>query len=218
MGQYTQWLYHRQVDQQLRAQIAPLEQELHALQEQAVQLENAASYAENPIIQAVAMQQSAEALLQDSPRTPSTEQLAPIHRESEEQASKSVSSALFAWSHLPNLDTQKVPLSAQTPGMSDSEDMQRLSRPHPEINLLPSDMATFIDTHEQTMPQPRLPKWLRHATLAAYTADEPKLAPSAPDARTDASIRRWLQRWGKQSPDSQPSPQHQMPQEVNKHE
>ena len=213
MGQYTQWLYHREVDQQLRERLDLLEQELHTLQEQAVQLEDAASCTENPILQAIAMQQSAEALLDDTPPLSSTEQLPLLSRESKEQASKSVSSALFAWSRLPNLDTQKVPLSAQALAMPNSDGIQQPSLPHSEINLLPSDMATFIDAHEQTLPQIQLPKWLRQATLATTT--ETNLAPSAPDERTDASIRRWLQRWGKQLPDSPPTPQ---PQEVHKNE
>jgi hypothetical protein len=198
MGQYSQWLHQREVDQQLRERLELLEQELHALQEQAARLKEAASSAENPILQAIAMQQSAEALLEVTPPSPSTQQLPSVHRESKEQVSKSVSSALFA------------------------------SLPRPEVNLLPPDMTTFIDTHEQTLPQTRLPKWLRHTTPDTYTTAEPKLAPSALDERTDASIRRWLQRWGKQLPDSPPTlaptpaptpaPQQQMPQEVHKHE
>jgi hypothetical protein len=211
MSQYSQWLYHREVDQQLREHLELLEQELHSLQEQAVLLEDAASNTENPILQAIAMQQSAEALLEDT-SVPSSAQQLP---ESEEQASKSVSSALFAWSHLPNLDTQKVPLAANALATSEVDGIRQPSLPYPEVNLLPSDMATFIDTHQQTSPQTRLPKWLRHATPVAHTTEQPKPAPSAPDERTDASIRRWLQRWGKQLPDSPPA---QKPQEVYKHE
>ncbi len=218
MGQYSQWLYHREVDQQLREHLELLAQELHALHEQAALLKDAASCTENPILQAIAMQQSAEVLLEDISSSSSTEQLHPIHINSKEQTFKSVSSALFAWSHLPNLDTQKVPLAAKALNTPEPENGQQLSLPHPEINLLPADMATFIDTHEQTLPQMQLPKWLRHPTLATYTTGETNLVPSAPDERTDASIRRWLERWGKQLPNSPSTPQQQKPQEVQKHE
>ena len=218
MGQYSQWLYHREVDQQLRAQLEVFEQELHALHAQVVQLEDAASYTDNPILQAIAMQQSAEALLEDTPAPSPVQQLPPTRRENKEQAAKSVSSALLAWGHLPNLDTHKVPLAENTPDTPELEGAQQPSRPYPAVNLLPSDMATFIDTHEQTLSLPRLPKWLRHATPAAHTVDEPKVAPSAPDERTDASIRRWLQRWGKQLPDAPRTSPIQKPQEVYKHE
>ena len=219
MGQYSQWLHHREVDQQLRERLELLEQELYALQEQAVQLEEGASSSENSILQAIAMQQSAEALLDDISPPSSTQHLPSVTIESKEQASQSVSSALFAWGHLPNLDTQEIPLSAKAPGTPELEGgVQQPSLPHTEVNLLPLDMATFLDTHEQTLPQTRLPGWLRHTTLATHTPGEPKLAPSVPDERTDASIRRWLQRWGKQLPDSPSTPEPQKPQEVHKNE
>ena len=35
MGKYSQWLYHREIDQQLRERLEHIEQELHTLQEQA---------------------------------------------------------------------------------------------------------------------------------------------------------------------------------------
>ncbi|MBV9616878.1 MAG: hypothetical protein JO031_15595 [Ktedonobacteraceae bacterium] len=204
MGQYSQWLYHREVDQQLRERLEFLEQELHNLQEQAAQLEDAASYTENPILQAIAMQQSAEVLLEDTPPLSSQQELSPEHTGSEE-ASKSFSSALFAWSHLPNLHAQKMQTPTPQPGRQESEAQRSAPTPHPEVNLLPADMATFIDTHEQTLPQLQTPRWLRNAQYAAQISDEQNFAPSEPDERTDASIRRWLERWGKQLPDSPPA-------------
>jgi hypothetical protein len=204
MGQYSQWFYHREVDQQLQHRLDLLAQELHALQEQATLLEDAAPSTDNPILQAIAMQQSAEALLEDTPSLSSTEELIPVHTSSEDQTAKSVSPALFAWSHLPNLDTQNVSLSTQEQATPEPETKLQPSPPHAEINLLPSDMATFIDTHEQTLPQIQVPRRLHDATHAAQTTDAHKLAPSASEERTDASIRRWLERWGKQLSDSPP--------------
>jgi hypothetical protein len=217
MGQYSQWFYHREVDQQLHQRLDLLAQELHALQEQATLLEDAASCTDNPILQAIAMQQSAEALLEDTPSLSSTEELIPVHTSDKDEAAKSVSSALFAWSHLPNLDTQNVSLSTQEPATPEPETGQQASLPHTEINLLPPDMATFIDTHEQTLPQIQVPRWLHNASRATQTTDAHKLAASASEERTDASIRRWLERWGKQLPDSPPTPQHK-PQEAQQHE
>jgi hypothetical protein len=195
MGKYSQWLYHREIDQQLRERLERIEQELHALQEQAALLEDAASCTDNSILQAIAMQQSAEILLEDTPSSTAQRSLT----NGKEHPSKSVSPALFAWSSLPNLDTQKVqmpgvPLHGQKP-----EAVQQTSIPHPEIHLLPNDMATLIDTDEQTSPQIQVPKWLRKAPLATNTTDRQR---SVPDERTNTSIQRWLERWGKQVPDS----------------
>jgi len=194
MGKYSQWLYHREIDQQLRERLERIEQELHALQEQAALLEDAASCSDNSILQAIAMQQSAESLLED---TPSSTAQRPLTN-GKEHSSKSVSPALFAWSSLPNLDTQKV----QMPGMAlngqKSEAAPQTPTPYPE-HLLPTDMATSIDTDEQTLPQIQVPKWLRKASLATNTTDRQR---SVPDERTNTSIQRWLERWGKQVPDS----------------
>lgn len=215
MGQYSQWLYHREIDHQLRERLELLAQELHFLQEQAAQLEDAASCTDNPILQAIAMQQSAEALLEDTPTVSSTQELPLAHADTKKQSSKTVSPALFAWSNLPNLDTQKMQLPTTEPDTQKSEAIRQASTPHPEVNLLPIDMATFIDTHEQTMPQIQIPPWLRQATSNTHTPDNLQ---SRPDERTNASIQRWLQRWGKQMPDPPPTQEQQMPQEVHKNE
>ena len=193
MGKYSQWLYHREIDQQLRERLERIEQELHALQEQAALLEDAASCTDNSILQAIAMQQSAQVLLEDTPQRPLTDD--------KEFSSKSVSSALFAWSSLPNLDTRKVQMPGMAPNGQKPETTQQTSIPHPEVHLLPTDMAPFIDTDEQTLPQIHVPKWLRKAPLATNTTDQQRYVP---DERTNTSIQRWLERWGKQVPDSPP--------------
>jgi hypothetical protein len=54
MGQYQQWLYHREVAQHLQAQLDLLRQEMQRLQKQAAELEDSISYDENPILQALA--------------------------------------------------------------------------------------------------------------------------------------------------------------------
>ncbi len=212
MGQYSQWLYHREVDQQLRERLKLIEQELHVLQEQAALLEDVNSCSDNPILQAIAMQQSAEVLLEDTPTGSSTQKLPVVHADMQKPSSKSVSPALFAWSNLPNLDTQKM----QLPDTQQPEAIQQTSTPHPEINLLPTDMATFIDAHEQTMPQIQIPGWLRNAAFDTSTPED--RLKSGLDERTNISIQRWLERWGKQLPDSPPPQGQQKPQEVQNNE
>jgi hypothetical protein len=182
MGKYSQWLYHREIDQQLRERLERIEQELHALQEQAALLEDAAPYTDNSILQAIAMQQSAQILLEDTP---------PLS-DNKKYSSKSVSSALFAWSSLPNLDPQKVQMPGRASNGQQPEAAQQLSIPHPEMPLSPTD-------DEQTLPQIHIPKWLRKAPLATNTTDQQR---SLPDDRTNTSIQRWLERWGKQVPDA----------------
>jgi hypothetical protein len=194
MGKYSQWLYHREIDQQLRERLEHIEQELHALQEQAALLEDAASCTDNSILQAIAMQQSAEVLLEDIPSSTTQRPLT----NGKEHPSKSVSPALFAWSSLPNLDTQKVQMPEMAPNGQKPEAAPQTPIPYPE-HLLPNNMATFIDTAEQTLPQIQVPKWLRKAPLATNTTDRQR---SVPDERTNTSIQRWLERWGKQVPNS----------------
>ncbi|HEV2660690.1 MAG TPA: hypothetical protein VGU68_08790 [Ktedonobacteraceae bacterium] len=80
MGQYQQWLYHREVEQQLQARLEQLLHEMQILQEQAVQLEEGAACSANPILQAIALQQSFGALFAskqapESQVTPSTPHL-----------------------------------------------------------------------------------------------------------------------------------------------
>ncbi len=183
MGKYSQWLYHREIDQQLRERLEHIEQELHTLQEQAALLEDAASCTDNSILQAIAMQQSAQVLLEDTPQRSLTD--------SKAYSSKSVSSALFAWSSLPNLDPQKVQMPGRAPNGQQPEAAQQPSTPHPDVHPSPTD-------DEQTLPQIHIPKWLRKAPLATNTTDQQR---SLPDERTNTSIQRWLERWGKQPPD-----------------
>jgi hypothetical protein len=194
MGKYSQWLYHREIDQQLRERLEFIERDLHTQQEQAALLEDAASCTDNSILQAIAMQQSAAVLLEDT-LSPSSTPQHPL--DAKEESSKSVSSALFAWSNLPNLDTRNM----QMPGISSngqtSEGVRQTSVSHPEAHLLPDDLTAFIDATDQTQPQLQIPRWLRKAQL---TTNTPGRTQSEPDERTNTSIQRWLERWGKQVP------------------
>lgn len=183
MGKYSQWLYHREIDQQLRERLGHIEQELHTLQEQATLLGDAASCSDNSILQAIAMQQSAEILLEEAP--PPT----PPLTNGTKQSSMSVSSALFAWSSLPNFDSRKgIPSDEQQREVS-----QQTSIPHSEVHRPSPDLASLIEAEDQTQPQLQIPSWLRKAQMT----DRPS---SGPDERTNTSIQRWLERWGKLVP------------------
>ncbi|MBA2391813.1 MAG: hypothetical protein H0V70_03620 [Ktedonobacteraceae bacterium] len=187
MGKYSQWLYHREIDQQLRERLKHIEQELHTLQEQATLLGDAASSTDNSILQAIAMQQSAETLLEEASLRPTSQRSL---TNGTKQSSMSVSSALFAWSSLPNFDSRKgIPSDEQQP-----EATQQTSLPHPEIHRPSPDLASLIEAENQTQPQLQLPGWLRKAQMT----DRPN---SGPDERTNTSIQRWLERWGKLVPD-----------------
>ncbi|GCE13441.1 hypothetical protein [Tengunoibacter tsumagoiensis] len=62
MGQYRQWLYYREVDRKLRAQLALLENEFSQLHQQMNLLENDVSFAGNKIIQALISQRTDQLL------------------------------------------------------------------------------------------------------------------------------------------------------------
>jgi hypothetical protein len=190
MGQYQQWLYYHEVDQQLQAQLEHLEQELQQLQEQAALSGDMTSCTDNPIVQAIAMQQSAESLLVD------TQELSPVagsfstSTTGSKQPGETVSSALFAWGRLPNLDAQEM--QRQTAQFK-NKGSEIEANPHSEITLLPEDMATFIDIHTPTTPRLRVSRLMQH-TQSSVKAAEPE---ATPDDRTDYSIQRWRERWGR---------------------
>ncbi len=195
MGQYQQWSYHREVDQQLQAQLERLEQELQPLLEQVALSGDVLSCTDNPITQAIAMQQSAESLFVD------TSELSPIaglfftSTTDSEQSGETISPALSAWSRLPNLDTQKMQMQT---AQSTNKEPEIEANPHPEATLLPEDMTTFIDTHTSTAPRLHVPR-LMQPMQSSIKAAEPE---ATPDDRTDYSIQRWRERWGRDA--SQP--------------
>ncbi len=143
MGQYQQWLYHREVEHQLQARLEQILQEMQVLQEQAAQLEDGVACAANPILQAIALQQSFGALF------------------ASKQAAKS----------------QVTP-----------------STPHPEVTLVPEDMAAFIDMHAPTTPRLHAPRLVPQVEEIAPPEQDVQA-----DDRMDYSIQRWRERWGRQA-------------------
>jgi len=195
MGQYRQWLQHREIDQQLRAQLAQLEQALVDLVEQADLAEDTLSYTQNVIIQALDGQRHTETLPQPILITPSLEhselvaELSPSPYAGLEQPNETVSHALFGWSQLPNFDAQQ----GRNADMSKASTIGPLvSSSHAEMDLLPDDMSAFMDNYIQTSPQLELPWWFHSALSQTESSVDQQ------SVRTNFLVQRWLERWGRE--------------------
>lgn len=207
MGQYQEWLHHREVERALHSQVNVLEDEIAQLDQQIELLAQKTPLSDdNNIVQALFRQQRLEQVVArnlsatDSQYeiSPSILRTQPIIERSPEKKEQmpsraiagSVSPALFAWGNLPNF-TQQVPRAiAPVPG------------PRPEDELLPRDMTAFVKTYSQDAPQFKLPWWL-HSALAT-----PSETPETPDNsidpqsgpvdqqsnRTNQLVQRWFQR------------------------
>lgn len=199
MGQYQQWLHYRAIDQHLQAQLEMLERELAQLHEHAHLLEQSIQplhdsisdepspvdgqetlQADNQILHALAEnlngQLSSMINMRDDTFTPMP---TPLPETPPNEPAETISPALFGWANLPNFGPQVLPPSSLPPV------------PHSDMPLLPEDMGTFFDQHDQTDPQLELPRWLRNAI-------------SRPDGpidwetiRTNRLVQRWVERWNR---------------------
>jgi hypothetical protein len=216
MGQYQQWLHYQEVDQQLRSRLEQLETELTLLQAQAPVVEeeevNIAS-SDNMLVQALLAYNNAKMASTDVTDVPYTKATAntpgsmhvsemsaeapSTHYFPEESLPAPVSPALLAWSRL-YLDSQKMPvpsLDTKRPATSSSST---------ESDLLPQDMATFLNRHTPVVPQPRPPAWLENAFSAPAIPDQlPNNPIDQQTLRMNRRVERWLERWRKTSPSSQ---------------
>jgi hypothetical protein len=213
MGQYQQWLHHREVDEQLGKRLDQLQTELALLQAQAHTLtETTSSSSDNMIIQALLSAHNAEvannqfsaqtALPQQLFIDESREETATPHNILKPQAAEEevttapVSPALLAWSRLPNLDAQKMQLPAASTHRSGA-----LSG---EKGLLPQDMTTFFHQHTRPVPRPNIPAWLENVISAPIAPDQlPNNPVDQQTLRTNRLVERWLERWRKTSSGSQ---------------
>jgi hypothetical protein len=222
MGQYQQWLHHREIEQQLQMTQATLEQELSALQERVSTLEQIYHYAENPIIEALAaslseqnqevpfvgesngaslMYASMPALETAVPPEESAKMNAETGNGSHGHGEHEVlSSALLAWGNLPNFDALPVPQQPEPESLTTTAAVNQPlpSIPHSELDLLPDDLVGFFDSQHLTEPQLELPWWLRNITPSTYTS--PANGPVDQESiRTNRLVQRWLERWGRQT-------------------
>ncbi|SRR5579884_1760814 len=220
MSQYQQWLHYREVDQQLRLRLEQLEAELTQLQAEAHGVEEVPPpSSDNVVVQALLAYHGAKTVSAEISGTPNTQEIPilsealPVSETSEEAhsthhipaepLSAPVSPALLAWSRL-YLDSQKMPVPSL-----------KTTRPVPapsstEADLLPEDMATFLNRHRsnrsETPPVPpsRLPGWLENAISTSSIPEQlPNSSVDQQTLRTNRLVERWLERWRKTSPDSQ---------------
>lgn len=219
MGQYQQWLHCREVDKQFQSQLETLERELAQLQDCAqseAQPDQPSLDAAPPETLLSQLPALASTLLNENKiirvladsfngQAPAIEHTdIPTNRTAPDVPGETISSALFAWSNLPNFDTPEMPMEPQVTSPSSLDpDLEQLHPriPHQEMALLPDDMNSFIDEHSLTDPQIELPWWLRNLAVASRInhSDGPIDFESI---RTNRLVQRWLERWG-----NQPSPQ-----------
>jgi len=217
MGQYRQWLHYREADQQLHTQLETLKQELAQLHEQARLLKEPDYGTGNAIIQALSTYLRAEEYLKNSLDTPNEQgstngqsstledfiiEDIPSSATVAEFVPETVSQALFAWSRLPNFDTQGVREPTITASTHTPLPPMLPTPPpttHPGINLLPEDLAAFMDEHTQTPGQRTLPLWIRN-TFYSSSSSSPVDQQSL---RTNRLVERWLERWRREEKDAQ---------------
>lgn len=193
MGQYREWLSYREIDQQLTTQIQAFEQELAQIQAEIGRLEQNKRYAENIIIQAlIGIQQAQQAHSQETASTAAAR--------SAMQGQQAASPALFAWNQLPQLDNRDA-----QPADSNVSPIGPL--PHPaasEGSLLPTNISAFMDAHNETDPQLKVPWWLRNAhAYKEISSDTPGTSPvDQQSTRTNQLVERWFERWGERTKNS----------------
>lgn len=188
MGQYRQWLHTREVDQQLKARLEALEEELKQIYNQADLLAATTSCTDNKIIQILARSQKTDAYFTTKAKHSSSDHTASAHL-STEQPKTGVSPALFAWSRLPNFDSQVVPTSS----LQTKTSSPLLATSHSEIDLLPKDIATFASAHTQAVSQIKLPK-RPHKTVSTSASSQHSQVDQQ-SSQINYNVQRWLERW-----------------------
>lgn len=201
MGQYQQWLHYREQDRQLRTQLEKLEAELADLQTRVGQLADPGSYEQNSLLRllwlasrpeaAQAVEQpiaDSETPLSSTPETPLEEHNTP--------GTAGETPALFPWNGLPDVHLPATPAGVHS---SDGDTtIPSTPLPHPEIELLPEDMAAFLDEHTRTSPQLALPWWMRQPTPTSPAGSGHARSVEQETIRHKRDIARWLERWGRQ--------------------
>ena len=197
MGQYQQWLQYQEIQRHLSSQAEAVESELKQLQSYVNQFEQQRStipsepLLDNPIIQALIAHLPSQTI---SPQN-SIQSIDKTTHQSEtcsDEPVDSISPALKSWGELP--DFQPYEIEEDAPSNHQTSSLLN----HPEIALLPEDMMSFFDEHEQTDPQLELPWWLRKITVSSK--DEQSGRPiDYNTVRTNRLVQRWVERWGSQS-------------------
>ncbi|GLV59392.1 hypothetical protein KDH_62190 [Dictyobacter sp. S3.2.2.5] len=191
MGQYREWLFYREIDQQLTAQIQASEQELAHVQMEIEHLERDTRYADNIIIQALIGLQQAQQIHSQGAAA-----------EAAAVGQRASSPALFAWNQLPQLDNRDA---------QPVDDNVTLPRPLPaptgsDSSLTPTSSSGFMDANSLTDPQLKVPWWLRNAHAhKEIPTGAPGTSPvDQQSTRTNQLVERWFERWGERTRDSAP--------------
>lgn len=191
MGQYRQWLFYRDIDQQLTNQIQAFEQELAILQAEIRHLENDTTYSDNIILQTlIGIQQT-----RPGANRPSMPITTAADKKTAEQPAGSVSPALFAWGQLPNFDTQDM----QNPIVNATTQNPVPNPAASPDNLLPNDISSFVEGHSQTDPQLKVPWWLRNTRKTPEQAPQNTSPIDQQSNRTNQLVERWFERWGERT-------------------
>lgn len=189
MGQYRQWLLAQEVDQSLRAQLEALETELVQLQDQASLLKEVCLQENNPIICALAIGPSSDAVAISSPGLDTAvdefiQRIAPSLLDWSENGS-----TLLPDTHkghgrdkylsgkqepLPNGDTAALPAS--------------------EVVPLPEDVLAGFGESGQIEPQSELSWWLDTPAVSSNTG-ELAIPIDQESLRTNRLVQRWVERW-----------------------
>jgi hypothetical protein len=209
MGQYQQWLHYREVDKQLQIQLETLERELAQLQgsAQSDQLSQDAISseiwpAEKPAFESTLLTKNkiiralTDSFNGQSPAPTIEHTGIPANKPAANVPGETISSALFAWSNLPDFDAPEMPTQVTNAQQFNPDFEQALPRiPHQEMALLPDDMGSFINEHTLTDPQIELPWWLRNIAVNSRT-DLSNRPIDHESMRTNRLVQRWLERWG----------------------
>ncbi len=190
MGQYRQWLQCRETDRRLHEQMHALEEQLIQLQAQVDHTPTEEVMADNMIMRALAMYAQNEQV----DRAIEQEAL-------EYQSAQNFSSALQARGSFSSADTPEIRASLRQQSEVKKANVIPTT-PHTELALLPEDIGAFIDEHTQTGQQ-RPPAWWLQ-TIQQNIPPTPQTSPVEASGQTESSTRtnrlvqRWVARWGKQ--------------------
>lgn len=198
MGQYRQWLQHREADQQLRTALAQLEAEMISLQEQVHIVADVSSFpspAHNPLI--LALVASLDSLSFSTTSVPLNGSTSITKQDTIAETTQSPTSPMEYT--LDPVESKSV--EKDTPFSTTTQEVVTGSVPHPEMTLLPEDIMMFFDEQAQTDPQLELPWWLRN--LIEHSLSGQGTRPIDPESlRTNRLVQRWSERWGQQLPPS----------------
>jgi len=193
MGQYRQWLHHRQVDLQLHTLKEHLVTELGRVQEQ--HLDPSPLTSDNHIVQALTRSVLAPAV------TMQEQGAVQPAINGHLQQGETISQALFDYNRLPNLDPLLIPEKPAFPKQPPEKHTFAPRLPTQESNPLPNSVGASLDEHGQTEPQVALPWWFRNTALSEASDAQP----DSQNARTNKLVQRWLERWGRQENQALPS-------------